>query len=108
MHCAPPRCSTLYTSGDVVKNAAWALALDRNLTLLLPLFKMLSLEPNQFKVLANFFADFAKGLVLAAIIGQGFVGEASGPLRVISSLIWVTLACISLYFALYFTKEAKL
>jgi hypothetical protein len=65
-------------------------------------------DPDQLKLLANFCSDFAKGLMLAAVVGQGFATEADSLERAAFSFIWITLGCISLYAALSFTKEAKL
>lgn len=68
---------------------------------------MFPLKSSQLKVLSDFCSDFAKGLALAAVIGQGFVGEVSGLVRVIFSLVWSSLACIFLYFAVYLAKGIK-
>lgn len=81
--------------------------LDNDSSVLILSNLMLSLESGQFKVLADFFSDLAKGLILAAVIGQGFVSEISGLARAIFSIFWITFACVSLYLALYFSKEVK-
>jgi hypothetical protein len=62
---------------------------------------------GQFKILAEFFSDLAKGLFLAAIIGQGFVVELQGLARLTSLITWIIIACFSLVFSLYFTRESE-
>jgi hypothetical protein len=65
------------------------------------------LTPQQFEPLYDFCLGIAKGLMLAAFIGQGFVKEYSGLLRLAFSLAWVTGALFFLAFAVLFKKEVK-
>lgn len=64
-------------------------------------------DPDQLKLLADFCSDFAKGLMLAAIVGQGIATEMSSVTRAAFSVVWIGLGCFSLYAALFFTKEAR-
>jgi len=65
------------------------------------------LSTEQYKILSEFFSDLAKGLILGAIIGQGFILKLTGFIRVTSSIFWVLGGCLFLFFALYFAKEVK-
>lgn len=67
----------------------------------------LKLRSYQFKVLSDFCSDFAKGLALAVVIGQGFAGEVRGLERASFSLIWIMFACLFLYFAIYLAQGVK-
>ena len=67
----------------------------------------LKLKPSQFNTLSNFFNDVAKGLVLAAILGQGTLTNFSGLVRILISLFWIMSALFLLYFAVLFSREAK-
>jgi len=62
---------------------------------------------GQFKILAEFFSDLAKGLFLAAVIGQGFAVEFQGIARLTSLINWIVVACFSLIFSLYFDRESE-
>jgi hypothetical protein len=68
----------------------------------------ISLSRSQFKILSSFCLDFAKGLALSTVIGQGFIGEIKSGLRLIFSAVWIGMACIFLYFALLCAKRARL
>jgi len=69
--------------------------------------RMIVFTSSQFKVLAEFFNDLAKGMILAAIIGQGFVLKVSPGIRIISLIFWILCGCVFLEFALYFMKESE-
>ena len=65
------------------------------------------LGPSQFKTLSEFCNDVAKGLLLAAVIGQGALEGLSGTYRATMSLFWTLASLSMLYFALSFSQEAK-
>ncbi|MGB9706755.1 MAG: hypothetical protein ACPLXP_01585 [Microgenomates group bacterium] len=68
----------------------------------------LKLTSSQFKTLADFFNDIAKGLVLGAFLGQGVLPTFPLLSRLLVSLFWLIGALFLLYFALLFSKEEKL
>lgn len=67
----------------------------------------LNLSPKQYEPISEFCLGIAKGLMLAAFIGQGFIKEYFGLLRLIFSLAWVTGALFFLAFAVLFKKEVN-
>lgn len=68
----------------------------------------LRLTSSQFRTLADFFSDVAKGLVLGAFLGQGALPMFSVLPRLLASFLWIAGALFLLYFALLFSKEEKL
>lgn len=65
------------------------------------------LSPCQFKTISEFCNDIAKGVMLAAIIGQGALAELSGPTHILLSLFWIFMSLFMLYFAVLFSREVK-
>jgi len=60
----------------------------------------ISLSSGQAEVLSGFCSDVAKGLMLAGILGQGFVSLESVVSRVIASFLTILLSFFFLFFAL--------
>lgn len=65
------------------------------------------LSPCQFKTISEFCNDIAKGVMLAAIIGQGALSGFSGATRILLSSFWVFMSLFMLYFAVLFSREVK-
>ncbi len=63
------------------------------------------LSSSQYRILSGFCSDVSKGLVLAAIVGQGVAGELSVVSRILTTLFWVGVALLLLYFALFFSRH---
>lgn len=62
------------------------------------------LKSSQFKTLADFCNDVAKGVMLAVIVGQGVLGNIIGIERLVVSLAWVFISLSLLYFAVIFSQ----
>lgn len=61
----------------------------------------------QFKVVSDFCNDVAKGIMIAAVVGQGAMESLSGLSRGFLSLFWGFTSLFMLYFAILFSKEAN-
>ena len=67
----------------------------------------LKFKSSQFKTLAEFFNDVAKGLVLAAILGQGVLTKFAGASRALNSLFWAVGSLTFLFFGVLLSREVK-
>ncbi len=61
-------------------------------------------KPAQIRILSNFFNDLAKGVVLAALLGQGNLEGLNFVGRLAVSLVWLVTALLSLLLALFFSR----
>ena len=63
---------------------------------------------RDFLVLSEFCNDVAKGVMLAAVIGQGVLPSMLGFTRALMSLFWILVSLFLLYLAVLFKREVNL
>ncbi len=66
------------------------------------------MKEHQLSLISEFCNDIAKGLMLGAFIGQGFLGNLGGIQRLTMMILWISASFIFLFFSIQLSQEQKL
>ena len=65
------------------------------------------LNTSQTEAVSDFSIDVAKGLMLAGILGQGFINVNTGFAKTVSTICIIAMSLMFLYFGVQLRKKIK-